>query len=434
MDTAKLKQDRAKLEARKRQKFEDRCRNEFAVPDLVERNRRRVEFLSTASYVPNVFSGLSLGFFVIYVVSGYQPVYAVILGAVLLLLIVIEEKGKRTLISEIAHDHFLEDRINYLAVAVFVVVAALSMIGSYIGGNQLVVATASPPPMEVNPRIAEIDAALKLEAQTVDKLQKTTWKGKVTTRAQDGIKSSKSIQEKLVAERAGLVAKDEAIYAPILQAHEAKKFNLGVVTGIIAALADLALFLMLWSSKRMKYEVADLKSSPSGSIGFRSAHMDAISEPVSQNSAQQQIGFKLTGANQAQTHTAKVANIEAQRSQTSTAKVSANPQTLPQTPEGAKGAKPLAKEVCAPSVAVETQSAKVPAKVKVAKVKFNAKYNALPDAEKLRKAKDNLRAYQSLLRKAEEQNKSTESKLAGIDRWEAEVVRLENKLSKSPKS
>ncbi len=257
--------DRQRLQAAEEQKFIEACKDEFIEKSLAITNARKVRTLTAVSYLPNLLSATTAGFFVLYLLSGYTRTVALVLGALLLIIVAGIEAGKRGLIVSAAKDFFNLGKVSTLPIAALAACFALSMGASYLGGKQLVVATAAPPAKETNPEIAAIQAQLADISGTVDRLRKTTWKGKVTVDAVRGINKAQSLQATLTERLTTLQAQDDATHAAKLQKHTSKHLNFGVMLGLLAAVSDLFLFGLLWTAKRLKYEVAAIHHHPTAS-------------------------------------------------------------------------------------------------------------------------------------------------------------------------
>jgi hypothetical protein len=297
--------DRQKLQDAEESKFIEQCRDEFIEKSLAITNARKVRQLTVVSYLPNLLSATTAGFFVLYLLSGYTRTVALVLGALLLIIVVAIEAGKRGLIVSAAKDFFNLGKVSPLPIAALAACFALSMGASYLGGKQLVVATAAPPAKETNPEIAAIQAQLADISGTVDRLRKTTWRGKVTVDAVRGINKAQSLQAALTERLTTLQAQDDATHAAKLQKHTAKHLNFGVMLGLLAAVSDLFLLGLLWTAKRLKYEVAAIHYHPTPSTSAAPANgFSAQFQTPSFNTWQQQhtgtpapsrrpIGFKV---------------------------------------------------------------------------------------------------------------------------------------------
>jgi len=248
--------DRKKLEAAEEQKFIERCKEEFVETSLASSNRKKVGQLTAASYLPNVFSAITAGFFVFYLLSGYTRTIALILGFLLLSIVIAVEAGKRGIIATLAKEYFIDGKTPVLAIVGLLACFALSMTASYIGGQQLVVETAPPPPREANPQIDSLNQVLAAQQATIERLQRTTWKGKVTRNAQAGINEAKKLQNQIYSRIATLEAQDDETHTATLLKHNTKHLNFGIVLGVLAALADWFLLGLLWTAKKLKYQVA----------------------------------------------------------------------------------------------------------------------------------------------------------------------------------
>lgn len=273
-------QDREHLAHVEEQGFVEACKEQFTERSLAATNAAKVKTLSALSYLPNAVSAVTAGFFVLYLLSGYSRTVAVVLGALLLLIVITVEVGKRALITGTAKDRYTIGKVSPLAVAALVVLFGASMAASYMGGKALVVETAAPPPRPHNAQIDSLNTLLQAELATIDRLQRTTWKGKVTSDAVKGINASKRVQSALVDRIQVLEAQDDAAHGEALGKHTAKHLNFGYILGVLAALADLFLLGMLWAKWHLQYQVAAVhaagtrKGEETGKIG--DAALEAI--------------------------------------------------------------------------------------------------------------------------------------------------------------
>jgi len=258
----RISKDRAAFEAAQEAAFVERCKEEFTEASLAAANRKKVEQLTLASYLPNVISATTAGFFVFYLLTGYRWQIALFLGFLLLLVILATEAGKRLLIASLGKEYFLYGKAPLLAILALLACFGLSMTASYIGGKQLVVETATPPPRQVSPEADSLRQLLAHQEATIARLQRTTWKGKVTRKAQAGIREAKQLQNQLYSRISTLESQADTQHQEALAKHTAKHLNFGVVLGLLAALADAFLFGLLWTAKRLKYQVAAIHLQP----------------------------------------------------------------------------------------------------------------------------------------------------------------------------
>lgn len=249
-------QERQALEAAEEQNFVEQCREEFVEKSIAASNLRKVRQLTIASYLPNMLSAVTAGFFVLFLLSGYSTTVAVLLGALLLLIVVAVELGKRLLIGATAHSHFVLSKLPALSIGALLLLFAVSMGASYQGGKALVVETAPPPPRSHNPQIDSLNQLLRAELSTIDRLQRTTWRGKITGDAVKGINQSKRVQSSIVDRITALETLDDAAHREAVTKHTSKHLNFGYLLGVLAAVADVFLLGMLWTAKRLKYQVA----------------------------------------------------------------------------------------------------------------------------------------------------------------------------------
>jgi len=297
--------DRAKLQAAEEAQFVSSCQDEFVEKSLALTNARKVKTLLLISYMPNAISAVTAGFFVAFLLSSYPRLIAVLLGIVLLMVIISVEAGKRGLIAGLAKEFFVFNRLHGLAALALISLMAVSMGASYMGGKQLITETGSPPPREENPEIADLTAQLNAQRETIDRLQKTTWKGKITVDASKGIVQAKKIEASMVDRISTLRSSDDEAYTAIVDKSTGQRMNFGYLLGIIAAMADLFLLGLIWAAKRYKYEVAAMLSAsqehPAATAPHPGVHymtggaaaLAASAPPPSDNQAQprRQIGF-----------------------------------------------------------------------------------------------------------------------------------------------
>lgn len=294
----RISKDRAAFEAAQEAAFVERCKEEFTEASLAAANRKKVAQLTLASYLPNVISATTAGFFVFYLLSGYRWQIALFLGLLLLLVVLATEAGKRLLIASLGKEYFLYGKAPLLAILALLACFGLSMTASYIGGKQLVVETASPPPRIVSPEADSLRQLLAAQESTIARLQKTTWRGKVTRKAQAGIREAKTLQNQLYSRIATLEAQADSEHQEALGKHQRKHLNFGYVLGILAALADMFLFGLLWTAKRLKYQVAAIHlqpatASPLPQKGYEIPHLGNSQQPDPHlnRAGKRQIGF-----------------------------------------------------------------------------------------------------------------------------------------------
>lgn len=287
--------ERKRLEAAIEKQFSDRCRDEFTEQSVTATNQRQVKALTGWSYLPNLISITTAGFFILYLLQSYSLTVKIVLGILLLTVAAAMEIGKRNLISETGKRYFALGKVSLLAGAAVVVLIGISSTASYIGGNQLVVSTATPPPRAANPEIDSLRQLLAAESKLSDRLRNTTWRGKVTRDAQAGIIQSKTLQSKIFSRIDQLDSIDRAAHSELMGTHKAKVSKFGVVLGLIAVLADLTLFLLLWTIKRLKYEVAILAVSGAHTVTEK-PHFEQLtptSDPAILNQHRRSIGFRV---------------------------------------------------------------------------------------------------------------------------------------------
>lgn len=255
--------DRAKLVEAEESSFVESCKEEFIERSLAATNAKKVKTLTAVSYLPNIISGITAGFFVLFLLAGYPRYIAIILGVLLLCVVCAVEVGKRGLISSLTKEYFVARKIQGLAVVALALLIGVSMTASYQGGMQLITETGTPPPKDINPDIAPLEAQLATQQSTIASLQKTTWHGKVTRDATKGILAAKAIEAGLLDRITALQQADDLAYAELLEKQSGQKLNFGYLLGILAALSDMFLLGLLWTAKRLKFEVAAINYKPS---------------------------------------------------------------------------------------------------------------------------------------------------------------------------
>ena len=267
-------QEREDLQKIEEAAFADDCKEQFTEKSLAATNAAKVKTLSLLSYLPNILSAVTAGFFVLYLLSGYTRTVAVVLGALLLLIVVAIEIGKRYLIASSAKDRYTIGKVAPLAVGALVLLFGASMTASYFGGMALVIETASPPDRPHNPEVDSLKNLLSAELATIDRLQKTTWKGKVTSDAVRGINASKRVQTSLTDRIMTLEAQSDTEHTTLLQKHTAKHLNFGYILGGLAALADLFLLGMVWTAWHLRYQVAAVNAKGSTATSQKTTQQD----------------------------------------------------------------------------------------------------------------------------------------------------------------
>lgn len=248
--------DRAKLAANEEARFIESCQAEFVERSLAATNARKVRTLTAVSFLPNVISAVTAGFFVVFLLTGYPRPIAMLLGALLLAVVAAVEIGKRGLITGIAKEYFVAAKVAGIAIVALCILIGVSMVASYQGGKQLITETAKEPDKEVNPEIATLQAQLADQKETIQRLQRTTWKGKVTVDASKGIVQAKKIEASLIERITALQSADDAAHSELIAKQTGQRLNFGYLLGVLAALADAFLLGLLWTSQRLKYEVA----------------------------------------------------------------------------------------------------------------------------------------------------------------------------------
>lgn len=307
-------QDRESLAHIEEQGFVDTCKEQFTERSLAATNSAKVKTLSLLSYLPNILSATTAGFFVLYLLSGYTQTVAIVLGALLLMIVVAIEVGKRYLISGAAKDRYTVGKVAPLAVGALALLFGASMGASYMGGKALVVETAAPPDRPHNPEVDSLKQLLAAESATIDRLQKTTWKGKVTSDAVKGINRSKQIQTSLTERLLALEAQSDAEHTTLLQKHTAKHLNFGYLLGGLAALADIFLLGMIWTAWHLRYQVAAVHAAGKGAkqSAQQSADTDLTQETLkalkAATQAAEDAALAATGATHAAASAARLGN------------------------------------------------------------------------------------------------------------------------------
>lgn len=247
--------DREKLDTAKEKIFIDNCINEFVEPSVITGNKRKVKNLLTWSYLPNLVSIITATFFIIYLLEAYTLLVRVFLIALLLIVAVSIEYGKRALISETGKTYFLTEKLPGGLFSGVIVLMIVSMTVSFMGGQKLVTTTATPPAKVVNPKIDSLNNLLRAELNTIEKLKQTTWKGRIVENAQLGLLNSQKVQSSLLAQISEIERSDNDAHEIKLAESANKIQNFGFVLGGVAVLADLVLFFLLWTVKKLKHEI-----------------------------------------------------------------------------------------------------------------------------------------------------------------------------------
>jgi hypothetical protein len=291
--------DRAKLAANEEARFIESCQAEFVERSLAATNARKVRTLTGISFLPNVISAVTAGFFVVFLLTGYPRPIAMLLGALLLAVVTAVEVGKRGLITGIAKEYFVAAKVAGLGIFALCILIAVSMVASYQGGKQLITETATEPVKEINPEIATLQAQLADQKETINRLQRTTWKGKITVDATKGINAAKKIEGSLIERITALQAADDAAHSELVAKQSGQRLNFGYLLGVLAALADAFLLGLLWTSQRLKYEVASVtyqggKSGSAAGSHYLTGRSGVGANPASLNQVEKErrpIGF-----------------------------------------------------------------------------------------------------------------------------------------------
>lgn len=285
-------EDRQQLNAAKEQNYVAACKEEFEEKSVNDSNRRMAKNLTAWSYLPNAISLITAGFFVVYLLAAYTLWVKIVLGVLLLAVAGTVELGKRGLISEAGKRYFPTEKLPGLLLSGVAVLMLASMAASYIGGNKLVTENASLPPKEVNPQIDSLKAQLAHEMTVSESFRKTTWKGKITRAATKGMNASRAEQNRLNAKIDELEAQDVAAYQELLVGHNSKTMNFGIVLGIIAILADAALFFLLWTVKKLRYEIALLAVKTTQKAKAKAKKKKQVGANAAVNQSGRSIGYR----------------------------------------------------------------------------------------------------------------------------------------------
>lgn len=297
-------EDRNQLDAAKENLFVESCLNEFIEKSVIDGNRQKIKTLTLWSYLPNIISLTTAAFFIVYLMESYSVLIRVFLVTLLLIVAAAIEYGKRALINETGKTYFLTDKIPSGLFAGVVVLVLVSMTISFIGGNKLVTETAKDPEKINNPKVDSLNAMLQTEIATIERLKKTTWKGRIVENAQLGLLNSQKIQSSLLDQIAELEAADNDVYQKVLADSTNKVENFGYVLGSVAVLADFLLFFLLWTIKKLKHEIvllnvsiptpsATIRTTQPASMGFSQNHA-----PQATPAMRPVMGFKQSPRNE----------------------------------------------------------------------------------------------------------------------------------------
>lgn len=281
-------EDRQELNAAKQQNYVNACLSEFEERSVNDTNQAQARTLEAWSYLPNIVSLVTAGFFIFYLLIDYTLWVKIVLGFLLLAVAGTVELGKRGLIGEAGKRYFPTEKLPGGLLAGIAVLMLCSMVASYIGGNKLVTENAHTPPMEVNPQIDSLKAQLAQELTVSESFRKTTWKGKITRGATQGMNESRKEQTRLNAKIDELESLDNMAYQTVLSGHTSKISNFGIVLGIVAILADVALFFLLWTVKRLRYEIALLAFKAAQAAKREREEAEAQARKEAQQAAAQQ--------------------------------------------------------------------------------------------------------------------------------------------------
>lgn len=299
--------DKQVLSQAKDKQFIEHCINEFGEKPLPTTNREKVKVLTFWSYLPNLVSITTACFFVVYLLQSYTLSVQLLLSLLLCGVAIALEVGKRGLIAEMAKAYFVDGKLAFLLLAGCIVLMAGSMAASYIGGNKLVISTATPPAPEVNPKIDSLLREVSTLNTSIKKQEGTTWKGRITSDANKAINNLLSQKNTLLAQLNSLETKDSETYSETLSQYHSKILNFGVALGIIAVFADAVLFALIWTVKRLKHDITLLASTSPGHRSTRvqwyQSHqggvrdVPTVGESFSDNQHQEpqkrKIGFKV---------------------------------------------------------------------------------------------------------------------------------------------
>lgn len=283
------------------QEYIEKVKGKFTEQSMIRIMRKRVSNCRNISYGFQVFSLLTLGYFVYYMANAYTGVQFAIVLTFLLLLAAAWEAGKRYTIIETFDGAWNPNRKwkLWFAPLVFLLVAG-SIAGSYIGGDQFIKNETAPPLLVHNPQIDSLKVLVETQQNTIAQLQNTKWKGSITRDATRGINESKKIQARILDQIANLQQKEDAENEEIVSAYTAKKSNLGAMTGTIAGLMDVLLLIFLGVAERLETMTDKMLrgqssgSSPSISIAQNPASSIAPNPYTNLNSnGHRKIGFEI---------------------------------------------------------------------------------------------------------------------------------------------
>ena len=253
--------DKQLLSQAKDEQFESECINEFTNKSLTTENRSKVLTLSTWSYLPNFVSSATACFFILYLLKNYTLLIQIFIGAILCLVVIGIEIGKRSLISQIAKHYFLENKIKSSLLAACALLIFSSMTTSYFGGEKLVVSNADLPHITKNVKIDSLSKVLSMLNKSIAAQEAITWEGKVTRSANKNLNRLFLDRSAINSKITKLENEDNLVYQDVLLKHSNQITSFGLILGLIAAFADVTLFWLVWTIKRLKNEVRLLLST-----------------------------------------------------------------------------------------------------------------------------------------------------------------------------
>ncbi len=249
--------EREKLEREQLEDLKTECLNIFREKSVIQTNKQHISHLINWSYLLNILSITTAGFFVVYLITDYAPGVKHFLLALLFIVAASMEYGKRQLITATAKAHNTPGKKidNVIILSLACLLIASSTI-SYIGGNKLIVENATPPQQEASPKIDSLKNLVAQEKDLAESYQATTWKGRITRQANKGLLKAQDEQSRL---NAMITKEDEAagiVYASTLSKFNNKTVNFGIILGLLAIFSDFGLILMLFKVMEKRFEIA----------------------------------------------------------------------------------------------------------------------------------------------------------------------------------
>lgn len=292
-----------KINLEKDKEFAEKVASKYQQQPMIRLLRKRVANCRTVSYGFQLFSLLTLTYFVYWISSDYNGTYFTIVLSFLVFLSIAWEVAKRYTIIETFDGAWNPTRKwkMWFSPLVLLLVAG-SITGSYIGGDQFMKNETTEPTLVSNPKIDSLRSTIAEELVTIEKLQNTTWKGRITRTANAGINLSKELQLQREAQLADLISKDDQFNTEILSNHTAKKAKLGFLTGLLAGLMDFLLLIMLGIAENMETQADKLirasqgkPAPPQQQTSYQqipsNATQQAAQQPISENKSR--IGFHI---------------------------------------------------------------------------------------------------------------------------------------------